>query len=632
MNEKPKKESRRALAAHIVIFSLLLTLAFFLRMASIALPMSWVDAMAEAVSTEKFTLEMERVSISLRRGELDIGRIQVYPRGAVRLAVLEMSDTSVKLRPRRNKHPLTWVRSISVHNLIIPASVVETRHGLDSTFVFADSDLSAYIPELRDVELQCDNASVLGASGRHISAKFTAENNTLTFDKIKGNFTRGIEEQQALEGRLEFGLRPFTLTGSGRGTLDPAKIVPIFVSLDLPVLVSEIERFQFQNLPPEAEVSIHYDPAKHRRDLVLNFKSGYCFYSDTPLTSASGILRASGEKGWNHVEINSLVVIRPEGVLSGNLRINSEDYTLAFAAESTLDPLHLLRMIRINEIHPFKLPLSFDNPTYLSGSGIVDLSHHPTRTDVTGSMTSPRISSHGIDFENAQAQCHLSDKLWSVTNATATIYGGRFEGGVDFLPSPTNRANVVLKSKGSFYGLHHAEWSGRFGNPTPDSKGLLDVNYTIAGRIVTNAVDFIHGLHGSASSELHDVQLYRVPLFAGLTEIIASNIPGIDFLLAQDSLDSSVTFTNGVLQINKLNIKGNVFSASGYGTLDHDGQIDLNLKVHLLNRETWLGQSLYYVLFPLSKFFELQATGPLNNPKWSSATFSSKRSPETKAK
>ncbi len=632
MNGKPKKESRRALAAHIVIFSLLLTLAFFLRMASIGLPTAWIDAMSEAVSTEKFALEMERVSISLRRGELDIGRIQVYPRGSVHLAVLEMADISVKLSPRRNKHPLTWVRSISIHNLIIPTSVIKTRHGLESTFLFDKSELSAYIPELHDVHLRCANASVLGASGRHLSAKLTAENNTLTFEEVKGNFTRGLEERQALEGRLEFGLRPFTLKGSGRGALDPAKILPIFSSLHLPLLVSEIERYQFQDMPPEGEISIHYDPTRHLRDLVLNFKSGYCLYTDTPLTSATGILRASGTHAWDHVEITSLVVVRPEGVLTGNLRINSSDLTLTFDAESTLDPLHLLRMSRIAEIHRIKLPLSFDNPTYLNGSGTVDLSHAPTRSDITGTMTSPRVSSNGIDFGNVQAQCHLSDRLWRVMNASATLFGGRFEGGAEFTPSPTNRADVVLKSNGSFHGLRHSDWSGRVGTPILDSAGLLDADYKIEGRIVTNAVDFVHGLHGSATLDLHNVQLYRVPLFAGLTEIIASNIPGIDFVLAQDALDSSVSFTNGILRINELNIKGNVFSASGYGTLNLEGQIGLNLKVHLLNRETWLGQGLYYVLFPLSKFFELQATGPMNSPKWSSATFSSKPSLDTKAK
>ncbi len=632
MNAKPKKESRRALATHIVIFSLFAILAFFLRVASISLPTEWINAMSEAVSTEKFTLEMERVSISIRRGELDIGRIRVYPRGAVSLAVLEMTETSVKLRPRRNKHPLTWLRSISVHSLIIPSSVIETYDDHHSTSLLDNSELTAYIPELRDVELHGANVSVLGASGRHISAKFTAKNNTLTFEEIKGNFTQGLEENQALEGRLEFGLRPFTLTGSGSGVLDPAKILPIFIALDLPKLASEIERFDFQDVPPEVEVSIHYDPAKHLRDLVVNIKSGYCLYTDTPLTSTSGIVRASGTNEWDHVEVNSLVATRPEGTLSGNLQINTTDLTLSFAAESTLDPLHLLRIIRINESEPVQLPLSFDNPTYLNSSGIVDLSNHPTRSNVTGTMTSPRISSHGINFENAQAQCHLSDKVWRVTNASATIYGGRFEGGAEFIPSPTNHTHVVLKSNGSFYGLHHAEFSGLIGNPTLDSKGLLDINYKIEGRIVTNALSFVRGLHGSASMDLQNIQLYRVPLFAGLTEIIATTIPGIDFLLAQDSLDSSMTFTNGLLQIKKLNIKGNVFSASGYGTLDHEGQVGLNLKVHLLNRETWLGQSLYYVLFPFSKFFELQATGPILNPKWYSATFSSKPSPNTKPK
>lgn len=640
MNGKPKKESKRAFVAHLVLFSFLLTLAFFLRMASIGLPPAWIDSMSEAFSTEKFALEMERVSISLKRGELDIGRIQVYPKGVVRLAVLEMSDTSLRLRPRRNKHPLSWLRSITVRKLIIPASALEspqdvrprassheaTRYNRTLGETLTEQDLSDYIPELRNVELKCANANVLGASGRRISAKLTAKNNLLVFDDVKGNFTQRSEERQELEGRLEIGLHPFTIQGSGKGKIDPSKILPIFVALNLPKLVSEIERIKFQSVPPEAEVAFQYNPTDHLRNLVLKFNAGYCFYNNTPLTSASGTLRASGSNDWTHVELSPLIAVRPEGTASGSLDIDTAELTLNFTADSTLDPRHLMRIIRIPPLS-VKLPLTFDNPTHLKASGLVDIALVPTRTDLVGTVRSPRVASRGVNFENAEAQFHISDKQSTILNATATVYGGRFEGGAEFINTSTNREDIVLHSKGSFYGLHHAQWSGLFGAPLPDSTGILDMDYKISGKLLTNSVAFIQGLHGSASLDLRKVQLYRVPLFAGLTEIIASNIPGVNYVLAQDALDSAVTFTNGVLNINDMNIKGNVFSASGYGTLDLNSSVHLNLKVHLLNRETWLGQGLFYILFPISKIFELEATGSMNSPRWASATLSSKPAP-----
>ncbi len=640
MNGKPKKKTKRTLASHIVLFSLLLTLAFFLRMASIGLPPAWIDAMSEAFSTDRFALEMERVSISWIRGELDIGRIQVYPKGAVRLAVLEMSHTSVRLRPGRNKHPLTWLRSVTVRKITIPTSALEpslavSSDGLNSltsryTSTLGDTlterDLSDYIPELRNVELTCSIANVLGTSGRRISATLTTKNNTLVFDNIKGNFTQKSLERQELEGHLEIGLRPLMLQGSGKGKIDPSKILPIFVSLDLPQLVSEIERIDFQDLPPEIDVTYQYKPSEHRRNLLLKFTTGYCLYNDTPLTSASGILRAFGSNAWDRVELSPLTALRPEGSATGSLDINTKDHTLRFIADSTLDPLHLLRIIRISS-QPVKLPLAFDNPTRLKASGLVDLSDSPTRTDIFGTVLSPRISSYGVNFEDVEAQCHLTDKQWSVLSAKAAVYGGRFEGSAEFFSESDNPSEVAINSNGNFYELHHAQWSELFGTPSPDSTGILDLNYKLSGLMRTNSLSFIQGLHGFASLEMREAQLYRVPLFAGFTEIIAANIPSVDFVLAQDALDSSVTFTNGVLNINELNIKGNVFSASGYGKLTRKGVIDLNLKVHLLNRETWLGQGLYYILFPISKIFELQATGSINNPKWASATLSSKPAP-----
>ena len=52
-------------------------------------------------------------------------------------------------------------------------------------------------------------------------------------------------------------------------------------------------------------------------------------------------------------------------------------------------------------------------------------------------------------------------------------------------------------------------------------------------------------------------------------------------------------------------------------------EVDLKVKVHLLNRSTWLGEGVYWLLSPLSKMFEIRATGPALSPRWTSATFQS---------
>ena len=626
MEIRPKQKSKRTFAVHVVLFSVFLATAFFLRVASHNLPPTWIESMSKAISTETFAVEMENVSISLRRGELDVRHLRVFPRGTVQDAVLELDNTSIKLRPVRGSHPLTWLRSVRIGQLTIPSTALGMNYGFESEGnshrYLGANGLPLFIPEFGPVKFSCGTANVFGSTGRSIEATLIGKDDTLILNDIRVNMTDRREDRQIVTGHLEFGLATFTLLGDGNGTLDPEKLLPIFTALNLPKLSSEIMRFRFPESPPDIAIDIDYQPCENLRDLTVKVKSGYCLYNDTPVTFLTGTIKASGSNEWDVVDIGPLHGVRPEGVINGSLRIDTTHAKLSFDADSTLDPLHLLRIIRITQGTP-SLPMTFDNPTRVVASGIYDFSTNAMLTDISGIVNSPCISTSKVKFEKATARCHLTDSSWSVNKATAEVLGGQYEGQCVFTPPSSSHHRVIqLDSQGKFSGLRQNEWSKFYGTQSPDASGLLDLTYAIRGSVLTNSAEFLSGLSGTIDVDIRKAHLYRIPLFAGLTEVIASTIPGVDFILAQDNLKSSLAFTNRVFNVKSLSIEGNVFSASGYGTLQFDGDVNLRIKAHLLNRETWVGQGLYYVLFPISKILEFQALGPISKPKWSSATLS----------
>lgn len=626
MELRPNQKSKRTFAVHVVLFSVFLATAFFLRVASHNLPPAWIESMSRAISTEKFAVEMENVSISLRRGELDVRHLRVFPRGTVQDAVLELDNTSIKLRPVRGHHPLTWLRSVRIGQLTIPSTALGMNYGFESEGnshrYLGANGLPLFIPEFGPVKFSCGTANVFGSTGRSIEATLIGKDDTLILNDIRVNMTDRREDRQIVTGHLEFGLATFTLLGDGNGTLDPEKLLPIFTALNLPKLSSEIMRFRFPESPPDIAIDIDYQPCENLRDLTVKVKSGYCLYNDTPVTFLTGTIKASGSNEWDVVDIGPLHGVRPEGVINGSLRIDTTHAKLSFDADSTLDPLHLLRIIRITQGTP-SLPMTFDNPTRVVASGIYDFSTNAMLTDISGIVNSPCISTSKVKFEKATARCHLTDSSWSVNKATAEVLGGQYEGQCVFTPPSSSHHRVIqLDSQGKFSGLRQNEWSKFYGTQSPDASGLLDLTYAIRGSVLTNSAEFLSGLSGTIDVDIRKAHLYRIPLFAGLTEVIASTIPGVDFILAQDNLKSSLAFTNRVFNVKSLSIEGNVFSASGYGTLQFDGDVNLRIKAHLLNRETWVGQGLYYVLFPISKILEFQALGPISKPKWSSATLS----------
>ena len=117
---KKKAKRRKTLAKHVLIFTLLLAVVFILRIASTELPQSFIDAISRAVSTERYSVELGRASISLPRGRLDVGSLEIYEKGALGNALVQMKDVSIKIRPKRQSHPLTWVRHLDIGELQIP--------------------------------------------------------------------------------------------------------------------------------------------------------------------------------------------------------------------------------------------------------------------------------------------------------------------------------------------------------------------------------------------------------------------------------------------------------------------------------------------------------------------------------
>lgn len=604
-----------------ILFLLIFTIVFFLRLASIGLPQTWINNVSEKFSTPIFTFDIERVSVSLRRRELDIGRIQVYPRGHISEAVFELLDTSVRLWPKRNEHPLSWIRSIRVRRAVVPSSVAHLAHTQSSS----EAPAVGPLPDWGPLHFTCDQVSVLGTSARQVSATLKNEAGRLILDPVSINFSTDISRPENLKGRLAFTFSPFLFTAQATGKVNAVRANPIFETFDLADTASEIARFTFNEVPPALDFTLVYDPTNAKREITLHIDSGYCQYNGVTVSKASGILTVSGSNGWNRVKIDPVMLVRPEGQANGFIDIDTDASLLTFSADSTIDPLHLLRIIRVAS-KSLSLPFAFDNPTRIVASGSYDLKKHPKRSLIEGKLTAARITTFGVDFQSCEMDAVITDSEWRVAHATAKVFGGDYEGGAIFTPSPTNTAHVVMQSIGSFRGLLHAGWSALLGDASEKSMGTLDLDYSLTGPILEESDAFLDALSGTASVALDEVQLYRIPLFAGLTTILAENIPGVDFVLAQDALTTSIRLTNGVVTLPAMKIIGNVFSASGGGTIDFDGNVDLKMKVHLLNRETWIGQSLYYVLFPLSKIFELQATGTLEHPKWSSATLSSRKS------
>jgi len=102
-------------------------------------------------------------------------------------------------------------------------------------------------------------------------------------------------------------------------------------------------------------------------------------------------------------------------------------------------------------------------------------------------------------------------------------------------------------------------------------------------------------------------------------------VPGVDFILSQNNLNATYRIDDGGIQFSELTIEGNIFSIIANGNYWFDDGLDFGVRVGLLRQRTFLGRILRVVLFPVSKLFELEVTGSLDNPSWSPTTLTLRR-------
>jgi hypothetical protein len=119
--------------------------------------------------------------------------------------------------------------------------------------------------------------------------------------------------------------------------------------------------------------------------------------------------------------------------------------------------------------------------------------------------------------------------------------------------------------------------------------------------------------------DLHAGALMRIPLFAGLTDFLGRNVPGVDALVMQSNATMPFTVTNGQVRVEQFRLEGNVFSltADGCCRLTAPGYpLDGVAKLRFFRQKTLAGMLARLVTLPLSKMMEFRVSGPVTRPDW----------------
>lgn len=619
----PRRKARRTLraalraaaAAFAVAAALFALLA--IRLAK-GIPERWTGRLGEAISTDAVDIEPAHVSFSLARLSLRVGSLGVYRKGEVREPIVRAAGIEVGFLPRSLMPSPAWLSSVRLDSLELG---IDLSGGPEEE---EEDSAAPEIPDLPPVPVRCGRVDVLGFRARNVEASLSCTGGVLHVEGARLSFPEEKVPGQSVSGAVHVALDPFAISVECAGRLDPNIAVPVLRLAEEEGVAAELERFAFADAAPELGAVYRYAPGRNERVLRIRVDSGPASYNGVPVDSFSGVVTVGEPRSWSFLDISQLSVTRPEGAASGALRLLPASDELSFSANATMDPVALAALIGILDADA-ELPVAFPAPAQIRASGTFAVGPGCTN-GLSVSAFAPEVSVAGVPLRRASAELSLAGDGLRVGNVRADVLGGGLSASFGLvLPfDDTSPTNLPAQIDVSLDGLSFAQIA-KLANPeSPVDKGTVNARLSLRGPLDDITDLTFAETTGAMSIDAANSRVYRIPVFAGLTDILASFVPGVDWLVDEDDISVRGEFGRGRLRVDPFKIDGPAAGISGRGNVYFpECEVDLKVKVHLLNRSTWLGEGVYWLLSPLSKMFEIRATGPALSPRWTSATFQS---------
>ena len=618
--EKPSQQNkdirrRRRILRLAAVVAILCIIVLAVRRAMSDFPTSWERRISRSLSGEDMAVEVDGVSLRLLPMRLKVGSLVVYPRNAERRAALSVSGVDLRLRPRSLAPGANWLREVSVESLKFDADALTSLSG--------NSNGGGKTFDFGPVSIRIQSVAGLGLAVRDFQGNLFSRQGAFDIEDLSVSFHGRGEHEQTLRGRLYVDPAKPAVEAYGAGDLDFSKLVPTLRELECDGIAGELGKFEFPVLPPRLETLFYWAPASQSRSLSVSLQSGPLRYCGVRLSGLSGVVRVGGKESWCEVDIDPLEVRRTEGVASGSLSLDIETDTLAFDCVSRIDPSCLAVMLGLADKATLE-SITFDASSEFRASGSLGLGEGPApRTSLRFSGSAPGATVRGVRFSRIAVSGGMDGDVLDIPKVSAEIAGGSLEGsfrmggGTNGVERPV-AAGLVLR------GVQLAQLAEAFGLKGDKAPaGTLDVDSRYDGPFAEIGGKVPIRGSGALSVDFRDALLFRIPLFAGLTDVLVKYIPGGNFLVDQNEAHIRATLAEGRWNISDFDVLGGAFSIDGSGTAAADGT-DLNLvaRLRILNRKSWLGRCLHFLLSPISGLLGVRATGDISAPHWTSAPFS----------
>jgi hypothetical protein len=309
--------------------------------------------------------------------------------------------------------------------------------------------------------------------------------------------------------------------------------------------------------------------------------------------------------------LSSLHAERDEGQVDGLLRLDFAEKRADVEATSTVDPKAAARAVG-KKLEQIFSHFSFDGPNRTQVSGSIHFSTNGV-TDLRASAVAEGMGVHSFVSDAVSFDMHWTNRLITVSNIQALIYGGKLTGTYTTTPdaTETNRLHYSMAIElddvlfeDVVRTLVHKDGEPYHGRLSGDLR-LEGLFGTAQGRKSV----------GTGRVEINQGRIMLIPLFGGLSSWLSKVYPGLGFT-RQSNFSSSFNLSDLNIRLPDAELTGALFRIQGEGTYRMpDKGLDFDVEFQLLG-DGAVGEVVRLVTRPLTKLLEFDLEGTLDEPQW----------------
>lgn len=596
------------LAIRLAVVVLLAPLPPILYLSHFGFPAGVTRRLVAAADANGYCLEMKGMRLNIVEG-IVVDNPRLFRKGILGPPILEAAEVTIGFRVL-GVVGVQRIHRITVRNgtLRPGASEPDANHERNRT-PFPTLDFQAVL----------ENCEVHHLALPHFSCNVNARNNKLRVDNVRAQIGRG-EKTGFLTGEFTFNSTNGRFTGRTASDFDPNDLVGFLNTRKMDGVVSVIQSFAFPDRPPwietrfagcaDTNLTVTVDGRVKARDFRR-------YGLDVRQMESQVTVQIGGSREF--VALCPLTVSRDEGSVEVDLTIDLVNSTVSFIGSGNADPRAVMRAI-----DPATRDLLDDyhigGPARYSARGFLNT----TNLDICSIEVTGEAKAFGLPRFVAD-ECSFTFRrtghVITISNLQARVFDGKLTGTMSFEPQPGS-TNMHFSADLGIEKVSLRKFAQALKKNAELRKGLDGV---LSGEITASGVlgdEMERSIDGKGRLLVKDGNLFQLPLFGQLSGILAERVPGVAYVLRQDSANASFNIVQGKIQTDALRIEGDILSLKANGSFDiKTEQLAFDVELRFLKNKTWVGDILQTIMLPITKLFRVRLRGDLENPQWHSVNF-----------